>query len=96
MEATATARSRLPWLLAALTVAILVASIPFLILAFGTPLPESAFGFRGWGLFLASAFLVAGQGIADRLAALGGELSVRSAPGHGTTLAGCVQVEVGS
>jgi signal transduction histidine kinase len=68
MEATAAARSRLPWLLAALTVAILVGSIPFLILAFGTPLPESAFGFRGWGLFLASAFLVAGVLIASRVA----------------------------
>jgi signal transduction histidine kinase len=32
------------------------------------------------------------QGIADRLAALGGELSVRSAPGDGTTLAGRVPV----
>jgi signal transduction histidine kinase len=30
------------------------------------------------------------QGIADRLAALGGELSVRSAPGEGTTVAGTV------
>jgi signal transduction histidine kinase len=28
------------------------------------------------------------QGIADRLAALGGELEVRSAPGAGTTLVG--------
>jgi signal transduction histidine kinase len=36
------------------------------------------------------------QGIADRLAALSGELSVRSAPGAGTTLAGRVPVEVGS
>jgi signal transduction histidine kinase len=35
------------------------------------------------------------QGIADRLAALGGELSVRSAPGNGTTVAGVVPVEVG-
>jgi signal transduction histidine kinase len=36
------------------------------------------------------------QGIADRLAALGGELSVRSTPGDGTTLAGRVPVAVGS
>jgi signal transduction histidine kinase len=28
------------------------------------------------------------QGMADRLAALGGELTIRSAPGHGTTVAG--------
>jgi signal transduction histidine kinase len=32
------------------------------------------------------------QGIADRLAALGGELAVRSAPGSGTTLAGTLPV----
>jgi signal transduction histidine kinase len=32
------------------------------------------------------------QGIADRLAALGGELEVRSAPGDGTTVAGRVPV----
>jgi signal transduction histidine kinase len=34
------------------------------------------------------------QGIADRLAALGGELTVRSAPGDGTTVAGRLPVEV--
>jgi signal transduction histidine kinase len=34
------------------------------------------------------------QGIADRLAALGGELIVRSAPGDGTTVAGRVPVPV--
>jgi signal transduction histidine kinase len=33
------------------------------------------------------------QGIADRLAALGGELRVRSAPGNGTTVAGRFPVE---
>jgi len=33
------------------------------------------------------------QGIADRLAALGGELTVRSAPGHGTSVAGRLPVE---
>jgi signal transduction histidine kinase len=36
------------------------------------------------------------QGITDRLAALGGELEVRSAPGDGTTVAGRVPVEGGS
>jgi signal transduction histidine kinase len=30
------------------------------------------------------------QGIADRLAALGGDLEVRSAPGDGTIVAGCL------
>jgi signal transduction histidine kinase len=34
------------------------------------------------------------QGIADRLAALGGELDVRSAPGDGTTVSGRLPVEV--
>ena len=32
------------------------------------------------------------QGIADRLASLGGELDVRSAPGDGTTVAGRLPV----
>ena len=31
------------------------------------------------------------QGMADRLAAVGGELTVRSAPGAGTTIAGTVR-----
>jgi signal transduction histidine kinase len=35
------------------------------------------------------------QGIADRLAALGGELEVHSAPGDGTTVAGRLPVEGG-
>ena len=59
--------TRLAWFLAGLTVAILLASIPFLVLGFGTPLPESAFGFRGWGLLLGSAFVVAGVLIASRV-----------------------------
>jgi signal transduction histidine kinase len=32
------------------------------------------------------------QGMADRLAALGGALDVRSQPGHGTTLSGKLPV----
>jgi signal transduction histidine kinase len=38
------------------------------------------------------------QGIADRLAALGGEVAIRSAPGAGTTVAGArpVGVQAGS
>ena len=34
------------------------------------------------------------QGMADRLAALGGDLTVTSAPGEGTTIAGSLRVEV--
>lgn len=60
-------RLLLPWILGALTVVILLASMAFLVLGLGTPLPESAFGFRGWGLVLASAFLVAGVLIATRV-----------------------------
>jgi signal transduction histidine kinase len=33
------------------------------------------------------------QGIADRLAALGGEVDVRSTPGAGTTVAGMLPVD---
>ncbi|MGH2671915.1 MAG: histidine kinase, partial [Actinomycetota bacterium] len=36
------------------------------------------------------------QGIADRLAALGGTMELRSAPGHGTTVAGRLPVEAAS
>jgi signal transduction histidine kinase len=36
------------------------------------------------------------QGIADRLAALGGTLTVRSAPGAGTTIAGSLPLGAGS
>ena len=64
---TPTTRSRLPWILGAVTVVILMASIPFLVLGLDTPLPESAFGFRGWGLILGTAFLVAGLLIATRV-----------------------------
>jgi glucose-6-phosphate-specific signal transduction histidine kinase len=34
------------------------------------------------------------QGMADRLAALGGGLQVRSRPGHGTTISGQLPVSV--
>ena len=59
--------SRLAWSLAGLIVLILLAAFVFLILGVGTPLPESAFGFKGWGLILASAFAVAGVLIASRV-----------------------------
>lgn len=100
--------TRLAWSLAGLTVAILLAALLFLILSFDTPLREESFGFRGWGLILAAAFAIAGgvgfdpaaadrgsglQGLADRLAALGGELRVRSTVGAGTTILGTLPVE---
>jgi signal transduction histidine kinase len=44
---------------------------------------DAAASFHGTGL----------QGIADRLAALGGEVEIRSAPGAGTTVAGTLPVE---
>ena len=59
--------TRLAWSLAGLTLAILLVALVFLILGLGTPLPESAFGFKGWGLILASAFAVAGVLIASRI-----------------------------
>jgi signal transduction histidine kinase len=59
--------SRLAWSLAGLIVLILLAAFVFLILGVGTPLPESAFGFKGWGLILGSAFAVAGVLIASRV-----------------------------
>ena len=40
----------------ALIAAILLAALVLLILGLGTPLPEASFGFKGWGLILASAF----------------------------------------
>jgi signal transduction histidine kinase len=66
MAGTRTA-SRIAWSLWALTLVILIAALVFLILGLGTPLPESAFGFKGWGLILASAFAVAGVLIASRV-----------------------------
>jgi signal transduction histidine kinase len=59
--------TRLAWFLAGLTVAILLVALVFLIMGLGTPLPETAFGFKGWGLILGSAFAVAGVLIATRV-----------------------------
>ena len=67
MEQASQTSSRLAWSLVGLTAVILLAAVAFLVLAFETPLPESAFGFRGWGLILASAFAVAGVLIATRV-----------------------------
>jgi signal transduction histidine kinase len=47
--------------------AILVAAIVLLVLGIGTSLPEASFGFKGWGVILASAFGVAGILIAARV-----------------------------
>jgi signal transduction histidine kinase len=47
--------------------AILVAAVVLLVLGLGTPLPDAAFGFKGWGVILASAFGVAGILIATRV-----------------------------
>jgi signal transduction histidine kinase len=59
--------TRLAGSLAALTVAIMVPAIVYLVLGLGTPPPEAVFGFRGWGLLLAAAFAVAGLLIASRV-----------------------------
>jgi signal transduction histidine kinase len=47
--------------------AVLLAAIMLLVLGLGTPLPDAAFGFKGWGVILASAFGVAGVLIATRV-----------------------------
>ena len=77
--------SLIAWSLVALTLAILIAALVFLILGVGTPLPPSAFGFKGWGLILGSAFAVAGVLIASRVPSnpIGWVLLVA-----GTTIAG--------
>jgi signal transduction histidine kinase len=67
MKATSTSAPRLAWALGGLTLAILLASLPLLGLAFDTPLPEESFAFRGWGLILAAAFGSAGLLVATRV-----------------------------
>jgi signal transduction histidine kinase len=42
----------------------------------------------------ATAYGTGLQGMADRLAAAGGEIAVRSAPGGGTTVKGCVPAAI--
>jgi signal transduction histidine kinase len=66
-DMTGRTATRFAWSLAGLTLAILLVAIVFLILGLGTPLPESAFGFKGWGLILGSAFAVAGVLVASRV-----------------------------
>jgi signal transduction histidine kinase len=61
--------SRIAWVLASTIVVLLGAALVFLVLAFDTPMPEETFGFRGWGLILATAFGAAGLLIASRVPA---------------------------
>jgi glucose-6-phosphate-specific signal transduction histidine kinase len=85
--------SRLAWALGGLTVVILPtvrlsqsdASLTFEVIDDGKGSEPGAAG-RGSAL----------QGIADRLAALGGKLVLRTAPGQGTTIRGTVPVEATS
>ena len=58
---------RIAWASVCAIAAILVAAAVLLILGLGTPLPEASFGFKGWGVILASAFGVAGILIATRV-----------------------------
>jgi signal transduction histidine kinase len=59
--------SRIAWILAGTIAALLGASLVFLVLAFDTPMPKGIFGFRGWGIILATAFGAAGLLIATRV-----------------------------
>jgi signal transduction histidine kinase len=59
--------SRVAWSLAGLTLALLLAALVFLILAFDTPPPQEFFAFRGWALILSAAFGTAGVLIASRV-----------------------------
>jgi signal transduction histidine kinase len=61
--------SRLAGGLAGSIVVLLLAAVVFLVLSFDTPPPEEAFGFRGWGLFLAISFGGAGYLVASRVPA---------------------------
>jgi signal transduction histidine kinase len=59
--------SRIAWVLAGTIAALLGAALVFLVLAFDTPMPNTIFGFRGWGVILATAFGAAGVLIASRV-----------------------------
>ncbi|MET1010860.1 MAG: histidine kinase [Actinomycetota bacterium] len=67
MERPSVTSRRIAWALVGVIAAILVAAIMLLVLGIGTPLPEASFGFKGWGVILASAFGVAGILIAARV-----------------------------
>ncbi len=78
--------SRLPWVLAGLIVAIVLAGLVFLLLGRSTPQTATAFAFRGYGLPLAIVFAAAGVLEASRVSAnpMGWLLLVPT----GTTIAG--------
>jgi signal transduction histidine kinase len=59
--------SRLPWALAGLIVAIVLAGLVFLVLGRRTPQTATAFAFRGYGLPLAIVFTAAGVLVASRV-----------------------------
>jgi signal transduction histidine kinase len=59
--------SRLPWVLAGLILATVLAGLVFLILGIGTPQPATAFAFRGYGLPLSIVFAAAGVLVASRV-----------------------------
>ena len=59
--------SRLPWALACLIVAIVLAGLVFLVLGRSTPQTATAFAFRGYGLPLAIVFTAAGVLVASRV-----------------------------
>jgi len=61
--------SRLPWVLAALILSIVLAGLVFLILGWSTPQTGTAFAFRGYGLPLAIVFAAAGVLVASRVPA---------------------------
>jgi signal transduction histidine kinase len=60
---------RLPWVLAGLILAIVLAGFVFLILGLGTPQPATAFAFRGYGFPLSIVFAAAGVLVATRVPA---------------------------
>ncbi|MGH2671530.1 MAG: histidine kinase, partial [Actinomycetota bacterium] len=62
-------RSRLPWVLAGLILAVVLTGIVFLILGRNTQQPATAFAFRGYGLPLAIVFAAAGVLVASRVPA---------------------------
>jgi signal transduction histidine kinase len=61
--------SRLPWVLAGVILAIVIAGLVFLILGRETPQPATAFAFRGYGLPLSIVFAAAGVLVASRVPA---------------------------
>ncbi|HEX4941758.1 MAG TPA: sensor histidine kinase [Actinomycetota bacterium] len=61
--------SRLPWIVAGLILAIVLAGLVFLVMGLGTPQPATAFAFRGYGLPMSIVFVAAGVLVASRVPA---------------------------